>query len=529
MTSLQIANRKIKDLQIQHDNLKTKLKQQKEQYEDKIDKMQKDFDKKFAAIMSVVSDLQNKVNKLEDENAKLKKENAELKKRVQDLENENDILKGKAAKNTTNSSIPPSKDENIKQPNHREKSNRKQGGQKGREGKTLTKEFIENLIKQENVEVIEEEYGNPKSTETTVKYKIDTKTTIVITKITIYGNAKEEIEKSGLPQDLLNKSTVIYGSNIKTLVGVMAQEEVIAVDRMNEFIKILTEENLNISHGSICNWIHELGIKSKKIVKKLAKKLKNGKIICTDATTSNISGKKAYIRNYSNLNITVFKPSSTKSMRAIKGHNILNGYTGYIMHDHEKGLYNFGIRANHVECWIHLGRDLKYLTENVKNEWSEELWNFGWNANKRRKELKEKGINNFTDKEIEEYHNEYKRIIENGYVENSKITSKYFRDKELAVLKRVRDYETAYLKFLEDFDVPFDDNLSERDLRPTKTKKKVIGCHRSFQGLKDYCNVRSIISTCKKQSISFFRVLKAVMDGQTICVSKEGIICLAAY
>ena len=41
----------------------------------------------------------------------------------------------------------------------------------------------------------------------------------------------------------------------------------------------------------------------------------------------------------------------------------------------------------------------------------------------------------------------------------------------------------------------------------SKTKKKVIGCHRSFQGLKDYCNVRSIISTCKKQSISFFSVL----------------------
>ena len=54
MTSLQIANRKIKDLQIQNDNLKTNLKQQKDQYEDKIDKMQKDFDKKFAAIMSVV-------------------------------------------------------------------------------------------------------------------------------------------------------------------------------------------------------------------------------------------------------------------------------------------------------------------------------------------------------------------------------------------------------------------------------------------------------------------------------------------
>ena len=55
-----------------------------------------------------------------------------------------------------------------------------------------------------------------------------------------------------------------------------------------------------------------------------------------------------------------------------------------------------------------------------------------------------------------------------------------------------------------DFKVSFDNNLSEKNLRPIKTKKKVSGCHRSYRGLKDYCNIRSIINTCKKQGINYF-------------------------
>lgn len=55
------------------------------------------------------------------------------------------------------------------------------------------------------------------------------------------------------------------------------------------------------------------------------------------------------------------------------------------MHDHDTGLYNFGIKSHHLECWIHLGRELKYFSEYIKNSWSEELWYFAWNINKKRK------------------------------------------------------------------------------------------------------------------------------------------------
>ena len=163
MTSLQRAENKIKDLTIQNKNLKMELKIQKEAYEEKISKMENNFNNKFDSIMSMMSNLENKVDKLEKENEELKKENEILKKENAELRKENDILKGKAIqKNSSNSNIPPSKDE-YKVQNHREKSSNKQGGQKGRKGKTLTIQEINKLIETGKAEVIEEHYGDKTS------------------------------------------------------------------------------------------------------------------------------------------------------------------------------------------------------------------------------------------------------------------------------------------------------------------------------------------------------------------------------
>ena len=212
--------------------------------------------------------------------ASLEKENAELKEK-------NDILEGKSnQKNSSNSSIPPSKDE-YKVQNHREKSNKKLGGQKGRIGKTLTIEEVEKIVKDENVEVVEEHYGNKNIAKTTIKYVVDIKTKVLIRKIYIHG----DIEKREIPEECKSKSKVIYGNNLKALVAIMYAQEVIAFDRMSEFLKILTNNILKVSHGSLVNWVHEVSNKCRKSKKKLIRAIKKSKIIYTDATPTSLNGK----------------------------------------------------------------------------------------------------------------------------------------------------------------------------------------------------------------------------------------------
>ena len=483
------------------DSLSQEIKDIKKQHKQEIYELNQKHEKE-------VKKLNEKINSLE-------KENAELKEKV-------DILEGKSnQKNSSNSNTPPSKDE-YKIQNHREKSNRKQGGQKGRKGKTLTVQEVEELMKDKNVEVVEEHYGNTNETKSTIKYIMDVQTKVIIRKIYIHG----DIKNTEIPEECKNKSTVTYGNNLKALVAVMYAQEVIAFDRMSDFLGILTENRIKVSHGSLVNWVHEISNKCKKSRKKLIKAIKRSKVIYTDATPTSVKGKYAYQRNYSNEIITVLEASVSKRIQEIQRQNILPNFKNYIMHDHETGLYNFGIKSHHLECWIHLGRELKYFDEYIKNSWSKELWEFAWNLNKKRKELKEQKITQFTSEEIIEYENKYDEIIQKGMEENKETPSKYLKDKEKAVLKRLKKYKENYLKYLRDFELPFDDNLSERDLRATKLKKKVSGCHRSFEGLKDYSNIRTIISTCIKQGKSYYEFFKNILNNKPISISKQGLIMM---
>ena len=487
------------------DNLSQEIKDIKKEHKKEISKLKEQHKKE-----------------IQDLKARHKEEVNKLKKKINDLEEELDILKGKSnQKNSTNSNTPPSKDEHTKQ-NHREKSNRNQGGQEGRTGKTLTIKEVEKLIKDENVEVVEEHYGNKGNKKTIIKYIMDVKTNVIIRKVYIHG----DIKNTEIPEECKNKSTVIYGNDLKALVAIMYAQEVIAFDRMSEFLKILTNNVLTISHGSLVNWVHGISQKCKKVKKKLVRAIRETMVISTDATPTSVKGNYAYVRNYSNEVITILEASFSKRIQEIQRQNILPNFKNYIMHDHETGLYNFGIKSHHLECWIHLGRELKYFDEYIKNSWSKELWDFAWDLNKKRKGMQQNNITSFTSEEIIKYEKKYDEIIQSGIEQNKNTPSKYLRDKEKAVLKRLQKYKENYLNYLKDFDFPFDDNLSERDLRATKLKKKVSGCHRSFEGLKDYSNIRTIISTCIKQSISYFEFFKNILNNKPISVNKKGLIMM---
>ena len=50
---------------------------------------------------------------------------------------------------------------------------------------------------------------------------------------------------------------------------------------------------------------------------------------------------------------------------------------------------------------------------------------------------------------------------------------------------------------------------SSYDLRHCKTKQKVSGCFRSWQGVLDYCKIRSLLATAKKRGEN---LLDALLD-----------------
>ena len=76
-----------------------------------------------------------------------------------------------------------------------------------------------------------------------------------------------------------------------------------------------------------------------------------------------------------------------------------------------------------------------------------------------------------------------------------------------ALARRIRRRLDEYLRFASDLRVPFDNNLAERDIRMAKIKQKVSGCLRTLAGAQDFAAMRSYLSTVVQHGRRPFDVL----------------------
>jgi len=86
--------------------------------------------------------------------------------------------------------------------------------------------------------------------------------------------------------------------------------------------------------------------------------------------------------------------------------------------------------------------------------------------------------------------------------------------KHNALARRLADRQDDYLRFTRDRRIPPDNNGSERDIRMAKLKQKVSGCLRTLTGARQFCAIRSYLSTAAKHDLSSLNVLVMLTEGR---------------
>ena len=86
--------------------------------------------------------------------------------------------------------------------------------------------------------------------------------------------------------------------------------------------------------------------------------------------------------------------------------------------------------------------------------------------------------------------------------------------KHNALARRLLDRQDDYLRFAIDRRIPPDNNGSERDIRMIKLRQKVSGCMRTLTGAKQFCAIRSYLSTAAKHGHNFFDTLVMLAEGR---------------
>lgn len=82
------------------------------------------------------------------------------------------------------------------------------------------------------------------------------------------------------------------------------------------------------------------------------------------------------------------------------------------------------------------------------------------------------------------------------------------------LVERLEIYRDEACLFFSNFIVLFDNNQAERDLRPVKTKMKVIGVIRTERGAEVYVIIRSFLSTAKKHDTNLMVALWLALLGR---------------
>ena len=463
--------------------------------------------------------LRKKINKIETETANKYlgvidqlKETVEillqkctvLEERVAKLEAENDRLRKQLNNDSGNSSKPPSTDIKPNAPNtynERTKTGKKSGGQKGHKGKHLSVEAVEGKISEGLMTRKVVEHGTPGSNYIS-KYVIDLKIKAVAIEHRFYEDVK--IPKQFRPD-------VQYGNEIKSVVATLAGQGLVASNRIVDMIAAMSNGAFELSDGTVYNFLSQFNSKVQTVVSKIKTKLLNNTVMNVDETGARINEHNMTFRNYSDANHVLYTANPTKGTKAIEADDVLPKFCGILVHDHNTVNYNYG--TGNGECNVHLIRYLKANFENTKHDWSDDMIKFLLSVKRSKEVAVGFGANGFEFDKIEKIRKRFDAIIESGLEAHKTVKSKFYKEEERKLLNRLKKYRDNHLLFAENFDVPFDNNLSERDLRMVKTKAKVSGCFRSLQGAKVFANLMSVIKTATKQMVSPHVAIRSVFAG----------------
>ena len=324
----------------------------------------------------------------------------------------------------------------------------------------------------------------------------------------------KKVHSNKIPDNL--KNPMNYGASVKSLVALLISQGVVSINRTSEFISLITNNSINISNGTISNWIKELACKLEPVIDDITEKLLNSELLHVDESPIKVNGKQMYVHNASTENYVLQVPHEKKSIVAMEEIGLLPKYAGIIMSDHYKAYYNFG--TSNAECNVHITRYLKNITETTSHKWAEKFSNFLYNIKDEKEDIINKSGKEFNSEKLNYIYKEYDDILESGLKEYK--SSEYKDDSERKLLNRLINYIKNHLMFINNFKVPFSNNEAERSLRGVKTKQK-IGKFRTLDGAKYFCVIKSVELTSKKNKKNFFEVISNAFKNIAINIKKE--------
>ena len=469
--------------------------------------------KQFRDLNLQILDLQERVKELEAENDELKHRAESAEAEVKELNGTNQKLNARLNINFENSSLPSSAlPFRKKVTNNRKPSGKKPGGQphhKGNTRKQLTPTREPIIIPPP------EEYLSDPDIYPTGK-KLSKQLIDISVNVIVQDYITDEYRRRSngtrlhapFPDGIVND--VNYGPSLKGFAFLLNNYYNVSIAKTKQCISDLTYGAVSPSTGMICHLSKEFSIKTASDRKKIFSLLRHSDILYSDATVSNVNGKRKAVI------LTTDKENVLYQHFDHKGHEGLektpvNDCSGTIVHDHDRTYYTYG--TSHQECLAHV---LRYLVAAQENEphltWHKKMHSLLQRIIHTSKKARNKGNKGIPPDKKRELKEKYYSILDLATEEYDAHPPSADNNAGYNLQKRLRDYADAHLYFLDHPDVDHTNNISERELRKFKRKQKQAVVFRSQNGPGFVCDALTIIETARMQNQSVFYVVKTAFQ-----------------
>lgn len=438
----------------------------------------------------------------------------ELSAAVERLERRVSELEQQLAKNSRNSSKPPSSDGYMKPhpQSLRKPSGRKPGGQPGHEGTTLKMVKDPKHVQWHKVKgrcdcgcPLEDEpligderrqvFDLPKVEIAVTEHRAEIKRCPACAK-----------EHKGLfPEDV--KARVQYGPRFKAMVVYLRGYQLLPSARTAGLFRDIF--NAAVSEGTLDTILRESAKNLAGFMDDLKEQMIAAPVAHFDETGLSQNGKNHWLHSVSTKEATYYAMHPKRGSEAIDDIGILPEFQGTAVHDGWPAYFQYE-QCRHGLCNAHHLRELIFIKEQLKQSWPQLMIDCLLKIKEKVDQAKEQGRLSLNCWQISYWRHRYRFIIARGYRANPrhdppetllrKTRGRPEKGKARCLVERLDHHQDKVLAFMSDFAVPFDNNLVERDVRMAKVKQKISGTFRSASMADAFCRIRSFISTVRKQA-----------------------------